>query len=107
MAPTQEPMSQPERPKGSVKGPLLLNAGLMLVLYLLAYALANGKPGETAYAYFFALVGLFCLNILAAIALAFMGRRQTLMGCIYSGIGIFLIGLGSCAYTLAHIGGEH
>jgi len=44
---------------------------------------------------------------LAAIGLAFMGRRQTVMGCIYSGIGIFLIGLGSCAYSLTHMGGGH
>lgn len=107
MAPNPESEPLPERPRGSAKGPLLLNAGLMLVLYLVAFAVTNGRPGETAYAYFFALVGLFCLNVLAAIVLAFMGRSQTVMGCIYSSIGIFLIGLGSCAYTLTHMSGGH
>ncbi|MGY3089467.1 hypothetical protein ACVWYF_002515 [Hymenobacter sp. UYAg731] len=103
------PESAPQPPKdpGSVRPPLLLNAALMLVLYLVAFAAGDGKPSETAYAYFFALAGLFGLNVLAAIILAFMGRRQTVMGCIYSGIGIFLIGLGSCAYSLAHMGGGH
>ena len=103
------PESAPQPPKdpGSVRPPLLLNAALMLVLYLVAFAVTNGRPAETAYAYFFALVGLFCLNVFAAIGLAFMGRSQTVMGCIYSGIGIFLIGLGSCAYSLMHMGGGH
>ncbi|WP_460618635.1 hypothetical protein [Hymenobacter ruber] len=103
MAPNQEPGPPPERPRGSVRGPLLLNAGLMLVLYVVAFAATSGRPSETAYAYFFALTGLFCLNVLAAIGLAFTGRSQTVMGCIYSSIGIFLIGLGSCAYSLSHM----
>ena len=102
-----ESASRPPKDPGSVRPPLLINAALMLVLYLAAFAMADGKASETAYAYFFALAGLLSLNVLAAIGLAFMGRRQTVMGCIYSGIGIFLIGLGSCAYSLTHMGGGH
>ena len=90
-----------------MRPPLLLNAALMLLLYLAAFVAGDGKPSETAYAYFFLLGSLLILNILAVIGLAFMGRSQTVMGCIYSGIGIFLIGLGSCAYSLTHMGGGH
>ncbi|GAA4049178.1 hypothetical protein GCM10022409_39630 [Hymenobacter glaciei] len=86
---------------------MLLNASLMLVLYVAAFAAGDGKPSDTAYAYFFALLALFSLNTFAAIGLAFMGRRQTVMGCIYSSIGIFLVGLGSCAYSLTHMGSMH
>lgn len=102
-----EPAPQPPKNPGSVRAPLLLNAALMLLLYVAAFAAGGGKPSETAYAYFFLLAGLLVVNVLAAIGLAFMGRSQTVMGCIYSGIGIFLIGLGSCAYTLTHMGGGH
>ena len=102
-----EPTPQPPKAPGSVRPPLLINAALMLVLYLAAFVAGDDKPSETAYAYFFLLAGLLTLNVLAAIVLAFMGRSQTVMGCIYSSIGIFLIGLGSCAYSLTHMGGGH
>ena len=107
MEPRLPPILPDEKPRGSVQQPLLINGGLMLLLYAGAYLVTNGKLAETAYAYFFALVGLFIVNVLATIILAFMGRSRTVMGCIYSGIGIFLIGLGSCAITLTHISGGH
>ncbi|MGI4875392.1 MAG: hypothetical protein ACRYFX_29920 [Janthinobacterium lividum] len=78
----------------------------MLLLYPLAAAFTDGHhAADTAYAYFFAMVGLFILNVLAAVVVAIAGRSQTALGFVYSGLLIFLVGLGACAYTATHLAG--
>ena len=91
----------PETPqninKGSLLIPLLANAVLMVVLYVVAYAGGNGNDEETASTYLFALLGLFLANILAAVIAALNNKSQTALGFFFAILGIFLIGLGTCA----------
>ena len=100
------PETPPPPPKGSLLGPLLANAVLLVVLYVVAYASGNGSAGDTAVMYFSALVGLLLVNVLAAMVAALAGKPQTALGFLFSILGIFLIGLGTCAYSLQHTAGN-
>lgn len=95
------PETPPSTNKGSLFIPLLANAVLMLVLYVLAYASSgSGNTTDIVSTYFFALVGLFLVNVLAAVIAALSNKSQTALGFLFSILGIFLIGLGNCAYLM-------
>jgi hypothetical protein len=100
-----EPFDAPEPPrkKGNFILPVGINAFLMLVAYVITDAQSGHSTGDTALSYFFVLVGLFVLNILAALIAALMGKTHTALGFLLAILGIFLIGLGTCAYSLQHL----
>ena len=100
-----EPFDAPEPPKkkGNFILPVGLNAILMLVTYAITAAQNGSRTGDAALPYFFVLVGLFALNILAALIAALMGKTQTALGLLLSILGIFLVGLGTCAQSLQNM----
>ncbi len=83
--------------------PLLANAGMMLLLYLVAAANSSPDGNDTALLYFFLLVGLLLLNVVAAIVAALAGNSRAAKEFLFSMLGIFLIGLGTCAYSWQHL----
>ncbi len=83
--------------------PIGINAVVMLAAYSVTSAQSGGRTGDTALEYFFVLAGLFVLNILAAVVTALVGKTQTALGICLAILGIFLIGLGTCAYSLQNM----
>lgn len=89
--------------------PLLLNVALILVLALLAHGFSSvntpnhGDEGETALVLFFLLLGLFLLDGVAVIIALIVGRKDLVRGFLLGGLLVFLVGLGTCGYSLEHL----
>ncbi len=103
------PAPQPPKKRGSLRLPLLLNLGLILLLALLAHGFSasntpnHGDEGETALVLFFLLLGLFLLNGAALIIALVAGRNELVRGFLLGGLLVFLVGLGTCSYSLEHL----
>lgn len=99
----------PSEKRGGLKTPLLLNAGLIVLLALLSYGFASiNSPGhhdkgEAALVLFFLLLGLFLLNGVAVFVTMIMGRTDLVRGFLLGGLLVFLVGLGTCGYSLEHL----
>lgn len=78
----------------------------MLLAYFITYALTDGKIRDIAQVYFFVLMGLLVLNLFAALVAAMMGKAQTALGLCFAILGILLIGLGTCAYSIQQVQGN-
>ena len=95
--------------KRSLRVPLLVNGGLILLLALLAHGFSaintpnHRDEGETALVLFFLLLGLFLLNGVAVIIALVVGRNDLVRGFLLGGLLVFLVGLGTCGYSLDHL----
>ena len=92
------PDPSPRKNQGDIQWPLLFNAGMMLVLYL--QITPDSRRGGTELTYFFSLVALVVANIVAAVVAAIVGKPKVAKGFLFAILGIFLIGLGTCAYLM-------
>lgn len=101
-------MEPPEKP-ASLKQPLLLNLGLVLVLALLAHWVASGNApnhqdeGEAALLLFFLLLGQLGLNGLLVLISLLTGNKHRVRGLLLASLLVLLIGLGTCGYSLEHL----
>ena len=98
--PEKPPLNQKQK---HIPWPLLANAGMMLLLYSVAAANSSPSGNNTALLYFFLLAGLLLLNLVAAIGAALAGHSRAAKEFLFSMLGIFLIGLGTCAYSWQHM----
>ncbi|WP_046243381.1 hypothetical protein [Hymenobacter terrenus] len=93
----------------SLKIPLLLNVGLILLLALLAHGFSSFNTpnhydeGEAALVLFFLLVGLFLLDVVAVFVALLLGKRPWVRGFLLAGLLVFLVGLGTCGYSVEHL----
>ena len=105
-----QPLPDPAPPKPrNVKLPLLLNVGLLPLLALLAHGFSSlntpnhGDEGEAALVLFFLLCELFLLDGVAVIIALVAGRKDLVRGFLLGGLLVFLVGLGTCGYSLEHL----
>ena len=107
MQPLPDPIP-PAKPS-NVKQPLLLNVGLTLLLALHAHGFSSVNPpnhrdeGEAALVLFALLLALFLLNGVAVIIALVTGRKDLVSGFLLGGLLVFLVGLGTCGYSLEHL----
>ena len=107
MHPLPDPI--PPAPRSNLHMPLLLNTGLIVLLALLAHGFSSlntpnhGDEGEAALVLFFLLLGLFLLNGVAVIIALVAKRKDLVRGFLLGGLLVFLVGLGTCGYSLEHL----
>lgn len=93
----------PPRETGGVMAwPLIFNVALGLILYL--QMTPDPRRGATEVAYFLMFGALVLANVVAAIVAAVLGKSHVAKGFLLMVLGIFLIGLGTCAYVLNFAG---
>lgn len=84
--------------------PLLLNAGLFVLLAIASFASNSGSRSDALLMLGLLVIGLGVLNLGAVIVAAIMGKGQWAAGFALSMGLLFLVGLGTCGLMATPFG---
>ena len=79
-----------------IRIPLLLNAGLFLVLAVISFYSTDGNRNEALFTLAFLVIGQGLLNGVALVGAAINGKSQWVKGFALALGLLFLVGLGTC-----------